>query len=240
MVDMVQFHLSKILDLYLMTDFDFAQFCKDKKKEDSQRSEVIGSKKDRKYHLIVSEGEKTEPNYFEYIVSLLPNQMAEFIVIHGEGDNTTRIVECAIKKRDQRKEGSLPDFDFIWAVFDRDSFEVQDYNDACKMCRDHEINLACSNEAFELWYVLHHQYLDAAINRNDYKVILSRILGERYEKNNREQIKSIVENGSVKNAITHAKRLESLHPNIYHAGAKPSTLVYKVIEELLSYTSLLD
>jgi hypothetical protein len=57
----------------------------------------------RKYFLIVCEGEKTEPAYFKYIQRMLPNHLLTTVEIRGEGDNTINIVKKAIAIRDARK-----------------------------------------------------------------------------------------------------------------------------------------
>lgn len=73
-----------------------------------------------------------------------------------------------IKEELERKR-QLP-FDRIWVVFDKDDFN--DFNEAIKLAKDFSFNCAWTNEAFELWYFLHFQYLDAAISRHDYIIKL--------------------------------------------------------------------
>ena len=50
---------------------------------------------ERKYYLIVCEGEKTEPNYFKAFQKHLPPKI-QTIKIVGEGKNTINVVESAI------------------------------------------------------------------------------------------------------------------------------------------------
>jgi hypothetical protein len=56
----------------------------------------------------------------------------------------------------------------LWVVFDRDSFAPQSFNNAINKCIQDRPNIdaAWSNEAFELWYLLHLIYFDNA--RKDY------------------------------------------------------------------------
>ena len=57
-------------------------------------------------------------------------------------------------------------FDRVWVVFDRDDFN--DFNEAIALAERKGYKAAWSNEAFELWYLLHFIYLDTAISRADY------------------------------------------------------------------------
>ncbi|WP_144513380.1 RloB domain-containing protein [Bacillus sp. FJAT-22090] len=47
---------------------------------------------------------------------------------------------------------------------------------------EHKIQLAYSIESFELWYILHFEFLNVALDRNQYINKLKRYLG-KYEKN---------------------------------------------------------
>lgn len=78
------------------------------------------------YHLIVAEGEKTEPNYFkglkEQINSKYPGRIS--IEIRGTGKNTKGLIKYA-----QRVAAESPnDFKHIWVVFDKDDFPSKDFN----------------------------------------------------------------------------------------------------------------
>ncbi len=73
------------------------------KRKEQRRKEDIRSK--RKYFLIVCEGEKTEPLYFEAFKADLPKGVLEntTVEIEGEGKNTLSLIEEVIK--DQRPPG---------------------------------------------------------------------------------------------------------------------------------------
>lgn len=106
--------------------------------------------------LIVCEGEKTEPHYFE----AFPVNAKVEIVVEGQGMNTVSLVDHAVARRDE--DGS---FDEVWCVFDRDSFPAEHFNLAIDRAAREALLVAYSNEAFELWYLLHFCYLDAAVSR---------------------------------------------------------------------------
>lgn len=113
----------------------------------------------RKNFLIVCEGEKTEPNYFEKF--RVPKKIFDVV---GIGANTASLVEKAIDLRGK----SIVSYDEVWCVFDRDSFPAQNFNNALSLAKNNNINVAYSNEAFEIWYLLHFHYHDAATSRAQY------------------------------------------------------------------------
>src|SRR4030042_2474948 len=105
----------------------------------------------RKYFLIVSEGEKTEPNYFEAYKKILPKHLIE-IKILGTGENTLKLLDTALKKAAQKS------YDEVWIVFDKDSFPDDNFDNTIFSAPSKKIKCAYSNEAFEIWYLLHFEY----------------------------------------------------------------------------------
>lgn len=98
--------------------------------------------------LILCEGEKTEPNYFN---SIKLKYRLSNVDIRGKGSNTDKITEAAIKHH--------KDYSQVWCVFDRDSFTAYHFTRAFQMVAKYKnIHIAYSNEAFELWYLLHFNY----------------------------------------------------------------------------------
>ena len=185
------------------------------------------------YILIVCEGEKTEPNYFDAFKERC-KQMIN-VEIFGEGKNTKSLVNQTISIRNKMQRELNIKFDQVWCVFDKDSFSNDSYNSAFELCENSKINFAYSNECFELWYLLHFNYYNVGMSREmAFKkldnIFISRF-GVRYEKN-LENIYELLK--SYQNqAILNAKRLATLTDNcieLYHQN--PSTSVYKLVEEL--------
>ena len=129
-----------------------------KKRKENTRSKIVR-------FLIVCEGERTEPNYFQALVKDQYSEVRDEKIV-GEGRSTCALVKrtLQIKEELERKRELL--FDRIWVVFDKDDFN--DFNEAIKLAETYSFNCAWTNEAFELWYFLHFQYLDTGINRHDY------------------------------------------------------------------------
>lgn len=180
---------------------------------------AVDTKEPLERFLIVCEGEKTEPNYFRSF--RVPR---EVIDVHGLGDNTIRIVERAIELMAE------DNYDQVWCVFDRDSFPARNFNAALDLARWHGIKVAYSNESFELWYVLHFEFLNSGIHRADYITKLHRLLGHRYEKNSDMIYEELEERQP--DAIRNAARLLALYSPQNPERDNPSTTVYKLVTEL--------
>src|SRR5258708_1589532 len=83
-------------------------------------SKPVATIEERQYFLIVCEGERTEPIYFDYWKKFLPQHLLETVQIIGQGDNTINIVRKAIEEKKARAADPLkPPFDEVWAVFDK-------------------------------------------------------------------------------------------------------------------------
>jgi hypothetical protein len=54
---------------------------------------ISKNKPSRRYYLIVCEGEKTEPNYFESLKRKLPDNIVKRISIQGVGKNTLSLLK---------------------------------------------------------------------------------------------------------------------------------------------------
>ena len=170
--------------------------------------------------LILCEGEKTEPNYFN---SIKRKYRLSNVNIRGLGSNTDKITETAIK--------NYKDYSQVWCVFDRDSFTAQHFNRAFQMVKKYKnIHIAYSNEAFDLWYLLHFNYYDTGISRKRYCVLLSQYLGKKYRKNSPEIYDLICDKENT--AIKNAKKLLNSYSKFSPEKNKPSTTVFKLVEEL--------
>ncbi|MCG2717116.1 MAG: RloB family protein [Candidatus Marinimicrobia bacterium] len=177
--------------------------------------------------LIVCEGE-TEKIYFE----AFPLKMANLTII-GTGSNTKTL----IKRAKRESEDSIKrdeSYDQIWCVFDRDSLSKEQFNTAIQMAESRGFQVAWSNEAFELWYVLHFEYLNAGITRDQYCQKLDTLIGRKYEKTYPYMYIEMLprQNTAIQNA---EKLLRTYHDNTQPADFNPSTKVYLLVQELNKY-----
>ncbi|HQQ97644.1 MAG TPA: RloB family protein [Cyclobacteriaceae bacterium] len=201
----------------------------------------VDTKDRRAYFLIVCEGEKTEPNYFEGLKNDLPPQSVH-IEIDGQGRNTLDLVKFAIERR-QRLGRKL---DRTWVVFDKDDFSADSFNSAISLANQEGINTAWSNQAFELWYVLHFHYLDAAIDRDQYNKIVENIVREKgikgysYSKGDKGLYKIMKELGDESKAINYAETLCKKYTDQRYADHCPCTRVHLLVKELRNPESVIN
>ena len=170
--------------------------------------------------LIVCEGTKTEPNYFK---SFRITSMT--VEIKGLGEGPVNLVNFAC----ERKE----DYDQLWCVFDRDRVLKDRFNAAISKAARNSIKIAYSNEAFELWYLLHFNYLTSGISREQYCKKLNKLIGKKYKKNDEHMYDQLLDKQPT--AIKNAKRLLGQYTPVRPVDNNPSTTVHLLVAELNKY-----
>lgn len=208
------------------------------RKEKHDKKRKVATRKVHLNYLIVCEGERTEPNYFNAIVGGRNSKVLSVDVL-GEGQSTCRLVRTAIEERDK----SMIEYDRVWVVFDKDDFN--DFNDAIALAHSNGICAAWSNESFELWYYLHFQYLDTPISRAQYIYALNREVRKfepdySYQKNDKGTLDILSKYGNLDLAIRHAERLETMYNDTNYAAHKPCTKVHHLVMELLNPEKVLE
>ena len=106
---------------------------------------------------------------------------------------------------------------------------------------------AWTNEAFELWYYLHFEYLDTGISREAYidklQDAFRKKMGDdsfKYRKGNPDIYSLLQQYGREDLAKRFAKRLRALHTGTNYAMHKPCTMVDKLVGELEHPERLLE
>ena len=186
--------------------------------------------------LIVCEGEKTEPNYFKAFTEHW-SEVKE-VNVKGCGCSTCQLINEAkrIQKILERKR--QVSFDRVWLVFDKDDFK--DFNKAIAEAKKEKMNCAWSNEAFELWYVLHFQYLDTGVDRKQYIEMIednvrkaSEDRNFKYKKNAKDFYQILQKHGDEDFAFKNAEKLRNRHKGkSNYAAHNPRTEVDLLVNEL--------
>jgi len=185
---------------------------------------VVGRVEPIQTFLIVCEGKRTEPNYFRAF--RVPANVQVQII--GEGYNTLSLVERAVVLSAEQY------YHQVWCVFDRDSFPVKSFNAALMLAKQHKFHVAYSNEAFELWYLLHFHYLESGIQRATYITRLERELHREYFKNDSRMYNDLL--SRQPDAIRNARRLLAMNSHPDPARDNPSTTVHLLVEELNKFS----
>ncbi|MBR4326915.1 MAG: RloB domain-containing protein [Bacteroidales bacterium] len=187
--------------------------------------------------LIVSEGTKTEPNYFKSFRTFNRGTIVYDIEVKGEADNTINVVDKAIELRDQGE------YDSVWAVFDKDSFPDKNFNAAIIKAEQNGICCAWSNEAFELWYLYHFVNRVTAMSRKEYEQAISDAVNKspiykskkayKYQKKDPNNYQIMTTYGSMEDAIKYAEAQSLKYTDNRFATHNPCTMVYKLVRLLI-------
>jgi len=212
-----------------------------KRFERVEKKRAVNERLKRVYFLIVCEGERTEPDYFSALEKELPVGTVE-LKIDGTGRNTIGLVNYAIKQRD----GAYRNYDRVWVVFDKDDFPDDNFNAAIIKASSNNIICAWTNEAFELWFLLHFQFVNTGMKREGYKAYLEREIKKKtgnanytYLKKDPNTFSILKMYGNQKQAIAWAKQLKENYTDECYATHNPCTRVHELIEELLNPGELL-
>lgn len=196
-------------------------------------------------HLFVTEGAETEPNYLNGLVDVICQNYGEaarrqFKII-GEGNNTLYLLQKA--EAYQQNEGD--EYQHIWIIYDKDDFPPDDFDNTVNRCqalnkrfqaegREIQYHAIWSNQCIELWFLLHFNYLDTDIDRDQYRAILSDKLGRHYEKNDEEILDALLPR--TDRAIQNAKKLMEKYDEGEPPSPKaPGTNFYELVEHLRGY-----
>lgn len=214
------------------------QLFKKRKAEKQFRQQKVQVERSETW-LFVCEGTKTEPNYLNSLIEFankISDQSPIIPKIEGVGRNTKSLVECVedfyeyVDKFFSLKKG-IP-YAKTFVLFDRDSFKANQFNSAINMAESRGYIPIWSNECFELWYILHYQFLDCDIGREAYFDKLKDLIGKEYDK--ADDIFSLINSPErMKKAIENAKKLEKC----FKKGTTPykrvpCTKMYLLIDEI--------
>ena len=182
----------------------------------------VNTREVRQRFLIVCEGKETEPNYFRSF--RVNRDVVEIDIKPGSGRQPSRLIKIA------ENENLKGDYDQVWCVFDRDNWTANNFNNAIINANNKGFKVAYSNEAFELWYVLHFQVLNTGINRKDYVQKLDVALKKKYQKNSEKIYDELLDKQDI--AIKNATKLLSQYQPPSPDKDNPSTTVHVLVQEL--------
>lgn len=159
------------------------------------------------------------------------------VEIIGTGRAKDSLVKYAKKLKENAEFKKTPYKD-VWCVFDRDTYPIDTkdkhkFNRAIQLAKSNQIRSAYSNDAFEIWYILHFNYHQAAWPRGMYEKKLSELLGMKYKKNDPEIYNRLKDKQSA--AIKNAEKLLSGYKDHNPESDNPCTTVHKLVMDLNQY-----
>jgi hypothetical protein len=213
-----------------------------KRKKPSAQSGRKNNNKSNFYRFFIAcEGEKTEVNYFKSLI----NTMSHVIEVKGKEDyvqgfgmSEKALLDIADKKKKELERKNNFEFDSAWIVFDKDNFKPDLFNAAINESKNKGFKSAWTNEAFELWYLLHFNYVNTGMSRDQYGEKLTEIIKEKgekgfkYKKNDEHIYRLLQKYGNEEQAIKYAKRLRDVFDNQKYADHNPCTWVDELVKEI--------
>ena len=192
-----------------------------------------------KSFLIVCEGVNTEPAYFRSFPVVTVT-----VECKGAGASRLSLVSYAFELSKLAENKGKE----VWCVFDFDYKKdvigiAHEFNEAVEFAQKKGLNVAYSNDSFELWFILHYQFLETKHSRFEYYTKLDELWDVRYERVGKtyEFCKTIYSrlekdpNADVSKAIKNARRFFEEKADLPPSHQNPSTKVYELVEKLLKY-----
>jgi hypothetical protein len=196
--------------------------------------------------LIVTEGEVTEPVYFDLLRRDLKLSVVLIKVQPGDASDPRHVIRTAaqLAKEQQRKarKGVLGTneplkFDHVWAVVDTDvAVRNHIWNDVQQLASARKVKLAHSTPCFEFWLLLHFDYTTRAdlVDGAAAKSAVKHALGREYSTNEKTAKDAIATFLSKwPEAVGHAENVRRYHEDARTPKpANPSTEVDRLAHAL--------
>lgn len=215
-------------------------------KKSEQGKAWMSSRRDRakkimpEYHLIVTEGTETEPAYFRAVRDIINGKYPHRVQLDiiGEGDNTLRLFEKAKERAEQSPNG----YRHVWVVFDTDDFPSVHIDRTAELCDKNssaaiQYHAVWSNQCFELWFLLHFDYVQADLHRQVYRPKLDghlkRMNAGTYSKSRSDMYQLL--QPYLKTALANARKLDQINRGKRPSQAAPGTKVFELVEKLMPY-----
>ena len=115
-------------------------------------------------------------------------------------------------------------------MFDRD--EHARFTEAVNLAKSHGIELAISNPCFELWAILHYEWVDAPIDRKNCQARLTKLCPNYSTSSKNYADKSAIQS-AYDCALSRARRLVARRCEEGTPLGNPSTTAFELTERLL-------
>lgn len=229
-----------------------------RKKELKQRDfkRKLNDKKTVSDIIIACEDGVSSPLYFRMLVSTLIKEKIitqdSFVIAKHNHTNPKGVLEDLKKYKDDNGK-TYKDFDHKWIVIDRDiervnggGHKAEDFNTALNSAQnkrsDSRVEVAYINDAFELWYLLHFEYRNTAILRDEIIDVLIEKLKQfdshKFSRLNNQNVKQANYTKLIYEAllpmqeiaISNAKELLSSYGEEHNPECdNPSTNIHKLV-----------
>jgi hypothetical protein len=208
------------------------------KKETENREKLKrpqNTQPERKTLIIACEDEKSAPFYFQAMFDKLKKErviaISSLVIANHTNTHPTGVLEDLLNHKGNEE------FDHRWIFIDRDEertngggHTLENFNQAFSQAKSKKIKVAYANPCFEIWVLLHFEYRNTAIDRDElYKKLESE---KGYVKN--ELFMHLLDPELQITAIENSKKLlKSWKDQVFNpATNNPSTNVHELVELL--------
>ena len=195
-----------------------------------------GFKEPRKSILIISEGSKTEPIYFNALKKNLRLAMVDVEIV-GEGVAPITVVDRAVELRAERKlvaKTSLTKaaYELVYCAIDVEAPKAESLSRAVNKARDNRLEVILSNPCFEYWYILHFKKTGAPFSTSQDAKSTLRKEHPAYSESDTTIFDVVYP--STSDAIKRSKEVLNEQHNDAEdlSDCNPSTHVHKIVEYL--------
>ena len=212
------------------------------KRKAKKASELARRKARRKPYakvLIVCEGKKTEPNYFNDLIDCYRLNSAN-VEVYGHGADPLKIFDYAKQRYKEEKNAGDP-FDNVYCVFDKDAHaNYRPGIEAIRSATPKKVYIAITSvPCFEYWLLLHFTYTTKPYNALSGNSACNQVLTNlkihmNYEKGGKKIFSQLIdrlnyakgnaacalkeaEEGNTDNPTTHMHELVEFLQNIKHS-----------------------
>jgi hypothetical protein len=200
------------------------------------------TRRPRESILIVCEGTKTEPNYFETLCRELGLGTVNVEIV-GEGAGIVRVVDETIRRVNERaaeaeESSQRAPFDEAWCVVDTERRnDNRSWDRGVGRATAKGLRLAWSNPCFEYWLLLHFELIGQSFN--GYSAIRPAVRRHiRHYEKSADYFEQLAPR--VPTAIEHSKRIH--RAQWQHTpkpiDCNPATTVHELVERLLEVAGI--
>jgi len=183
--------------------------------------------------LIVCEGTKTEPQYFNAMKSKL--HLISLVVAgkHCKSE-PDKIIKHAIELKKKASESPDTKYEHVWCILDVEAPNPHaSLEKAISTAKANDIKLALSNPCFEYWYILHFEKTGRLFHKSKDVERELKTHYSAYKKNSKDifavlypRTDTAIQN--AKNVLSEKRCSEDLRKH------NPSTHVHRIVEHLLT------
>ena len=214
-----------------------------KAKEQAKKAARIQATRDERETLIIAcEDSISAPLYFLAIFADLKtnHEIAASSLVIANHKHTD---PCGVLQ-DLLDYPNYQDFDHQWIVIDRDAertngggHTLENFNQAITSADSKNIRVAYSNPCFEIWYLLHFEYRNTAMDRDE---LIEKLVHDiQYKKNELPSLNQEQQDTAINNAQKLINSWKNIQAITRPATDNPSTTVHKLVILLnhFKYTS---